>query len=222
MSGEAIAKCCPNFWPLGRDHAVPGGVAPGAVGQRHVSAMDALKLRGQRLHRRARPSVASVGLEFDALTVELLERPTEQEQLGLHVGTRPPPRPPEPGPSDLKRPVLGSQRHVAGAADRPSAGAVDDRPGALLARRCRGERLLHPLVEPFGRLERVRKRRQVPPHLAIVPCVEQALLVLGPERLDDDQLAPHPSEKVGPCTHPIKSRTIARGRRRALALSQPP
>lgn len=76
VSGEAIAKCCPNFWPLGRDHAVPGGVAPGAVGQRHVSAMDALKLRGQRLHRRARPSVASVGLEFDALTVELLERPT--------------------------------------------------------------------------------------------------------------------------------------------------
>ena len=69
-------------------------------------AQDALERRADPEQRRARRHVPSVGLEFDPLCIEGLERVRELEELRLAIGAGPLEGSTEPCPADLESSML--------------------------------------------------------------------------------------------------------------------
>ena len=93
--------------------------------QHHVLPRDPLELRAEREQRPARPLVAGVGLELDALEPAALERVLEQQHLRLDVRAGVPGRRAQPRPADLDAPVVrlvvqvpGRPEHAPVANDR--------------------------------------------------------------------------------------------------------
>ena len=87
--------------------------------------------------------------------------------------------------------MLRAERQVARAADRtPARGPVDDREGHVEPRVGPFERLLEPAVEalPIGGLV----DWEPAPDGRVLRGLPEGVLVLGPERLDDDEPALEP------------------------------
>ena len=84
-SGQPFAQPEPYRRPLRVDDRVDDHVADRAVLPEVLVAQDAVLLGAERLDGAAGPAVVPVGPELHRDAVEVLERPGEQEQLGLGV-----------------------------------------------------------------------------------------------------------------------------------------
>ena len=148
-------------------------------------AEDPLEAGGKGLERGARAFVQGIRLELDPHAAERLEGMPEQEELRLGVRAAAPGRARVPGPADLEPAMLRTEGQVAGAADRPAACQLNDGEGNVQTGVAPGGRVLEPAVEALAVGRRVH--RKPPPDLRVLRRLPEVVLVLRPERLDDDE-----------------------------------
>jgi hypothetical protein len=111
----------------------------------------------------------------------------QQEELRLGVGAGSPGAARIPGPADLEPAVLRAEGEVSRAPDRLAAPALDDGEGDVQAGITATEGILEPVMEalPVGGCIPWKPA----PDLGILCRFPQVLLVLFPQRLDDDEPA---------------------------------